>query len=57
MNPIFQPIQEQDATISNKETPASILPSLSSSEVESQLQQISSEKPFSPASKTAEDTT
>ena len=54
MNPIFQPVQEQDITTSNKERPTSILPLISSSEVESQLQQIS---PFSPASKTAEDTT
>ena len=57
MNPIFQPVQEPDITTSNKEMPASILPSLSSSKVESQLQQISAERPFSPASKTAEDTT
>ena len=53
MNPIFQSI----LTTSNKEMPGSILPSLSSSEVESQLQQISAERPFSPASKTTEDTT
>ena len=57
MNPIFQPVQETDTTTSNKETPTSLLPSQSSSEVESQLQQISAEKPFSPTSKTAEDTT
>ena len=57
MNPIFQPVQEPDTTTSNKETLASLLPSLSSSEVESQFQQISAEKPFSPTSKTAEDTT
>ena len=57
MNPIFQPVQEQDITTTNKVTPASILPSLSSSEVESQLQQNSAKKPFSSTSKTAEDTT
>ena len=57
MNPIFQPVQEPDITTSNKETPASILPSLSSSKVELQLQQISAERPFSPASKIVEDTT
>ena len=37
--------------------PTSILPSLFSSEVESQLQHITTERPFPPASKTAEDTT
>ena len=57
MNPIFQSVQEPDITTSNKESPVSILPSVSSSEVESQLQQISAEKPFSPTSKTAENTT
>ena len=57
MNPIFQPVQEPDIKISNKEMPASILPSISSSEVESQFQQISAEKPLSSASKTVEDTT
>ena len=57
MNTIFQPVQEPDITTSNKEISASILPSISSCKVESQLQQISAEKPFSLASKTAEDTT
>ena len=57
INPIFQPVQEPDITTSYKEMPASILPSVSSSEVESQLQQIPAENPFSPASKTAEVTT
>ena len=57
MNPIFQPVQEPDIITSKKEMPASILPSLSSSKVGSQLQQISVERQFSPASKTAEDTT
>ena len=57
MNPIFQPVREQDITTSIKEMPASILPSLSSSEVESQLQQISAERPFSQASKITDDTT
>ena len=50
-------VQEPDITVSNKEIPASILPSISSYKNESQLQQISAEKPFSPASKTAENTT
>ena len=57
MNSIFQPVQEPDISTSNKETPASILPAISTSKVELQLQQISAEKPFSPASKPAEDTT
>ena len=34
INPIFQAVQEPDITTSNKEKSASILPSLSSSEVE-----------------------
>ena len=55
MNPIIQPVQEPDITTSNKEMSASIL-SLLSSEVESQLQQISAERPFFSASQTAEDT-
>ena len=55
MNPIFQPVQEPDIKTSNKEMPASTLPSLSS-EVELQLQQISAKKPFSQTPKTAEDT-
>ena len=53
--PVFQPVQEPDITTSNKEMPAFILSSLSSSKVESLLKQISPERPIWPAYKTAED--